>query len=350
MMFLRLLKYNFIGMIRSKSGLFWTIAYPILLASLYMVAFSSLINFKQKSVNIGLLKDSSVKNILSSVKIFNIIELEKENVDSALQNKTIEGFIENDFSLRISKNGINQTIIKSVMEQIKQTIALGVPFNPASYKKNYVKNINEKNDAVMILFYSLLAMTSFYGMFGSLLIPLSMQANISLLGARISATPLNRFLAYLSGIVFYTVFNFVCNIIYSLFVLYVLKIPFITNVGLSLLLVFIANLFGVSLGVFIGSLPFGNEESKSIFCVFSSLFLAFLSGMMSVDIKIAIDKTVPIVNKINPIGLLTNNLYNINILNEASLLRLFMGVFLSFILFLLIIIFVNSKKVQYESL
>ena len=66
-MFLRLLKYNFIGMIRSKSGLFWTIAYPILLASLYMVAFSSLINFKQKSVNIGLLKDSSVKNILSSV-------------------------------------------------------------------------------------------------------------------------------------------------------------------------------------------------------------------------------------------------------------------------------------------
>ena len=350
MMFFRLLKYNSILMLRSKDGLFWTVLYPILLASLYMAAFSSFFNFSQNRINVGIEKGNPQQNVIAFIPIFNTVELEEKEADAALRNKKIDGFIQKDFSLRVLQDGIDQTIIKSVLDQLKQTEALGVPINPFDYGKSYVKNINEKNNSALILFYSLLAMVSLYGMFGGISIPLMMQANISLLGARISITPVNRFASYVSGLIFYTVFNLASNILYLLFTVYVLKIPFITNVSTTLLLLVIANIFGAAYGTFIGSLPLGDETMKTMFCIFSSLLLAFLSGMASPDTKLSLDKHIPLLNKINPLGLLTDNLYNINVLQERTLLGLFTGIFVSITVLLLVAVFINSRKVQYDSL
>lgn len=349
-MFLRLFKYNSRLMLRSKDGLFWTVLYPILLASLYVAAFSSAFNFSQHKISVGVEKDNPLRTQISFIPIFKIVEVENENADTLLRNNDIAGFIQNDFSLQVTSDGINQSIIKGVLDQLKQTKALGVPINPFYYNKEYIKSINQENDSPLILFYSLLAMVSLYGMFGAISIPFFMQANISKLGSRISATPLNRFASYLSGMAFYTVFNFSSNILYIVFVTFVLKIQFINAVLPSLGLLFLANIFGVALGVFIGSLPFGNESAKTMFCVFVSLFLAALSGMMSPDIKLTLDKSVPLLNKINPIGLLTDNLYNVNILQEHNLISLFIAVFTGAIAVLLIAIFANSKKVQYNEL
>lgn len=349
-MFLRLFKYNSRLMLRSKDGLFWTVLYPMLLASLYVAAFSSAFNFSQSKISVGIEKDNPLYTQLSFIPFFTVVEVKDENADELLRNKGIAGFIQSDFSLRVNSDGINQTIIKSVLDQIKQTQILGITINSLDYSKEYIKTINQKTDSPLILFYSLLAMVSLYGMFGAISIPFFMQANISKLGARISATPLNRFVSYLSGMLFYVLFNFASNIAYILFVTFVLKIRFINVLLPTLGILFLANIFGVAVGVFIGSLPFGNESTKTMFCVFVSLFLAFLSGMMSPDIKLALDKRVPFLNKINPIGLLTDNLYNINILQEDSLLALCIAVFTGAIILLLVAILANSKKVQYNEL
>lgn len=350
MTFLRLLKYNSLFILRSKEGLFWTVLYPIILATLFVLAFSSSFNFTQNKISVGLEKDNPLYEAISYVPIFDIIEVEKENANNALRNKKIAGFINKDFSLYVLNDGIIETIIKSVLEEIKQTHTLGVRIDPAEHKKSYIKNVNEKNNETFILFYSLLAMVSMYGMFAASALPIIMQANLSKLGARISSTPMNRFVSYLSGIVFYTLFNIASNILYILFVTYVLKVTFITDFGTTIFILLIANIFGVAFGAFIGSLPFGDANLKSVFCVFSSLFLAFLSGMMGPQIKLALDKKIPILNKINPIGLLTDNLYNINILQEYSLIKLFLVVFLSISVLLLVAIFINSKKVKYKQL
>lgn len=350
MMFFRLLKQNTLLMLRSKEGLFWTVFYPILLSWLYFAAFSSAFNFSQSKINIGIEKTNPYRMEMSFVQIFNVVDIEEDNADAALRKKQIDGFIQNDFSLRIMNDGINQTIIKSVLDQIKQNHKLGVFINPFDYRKSYIKSINEKNNSPLILFYSLLAMVSIYGMFGAMSIPFFMQANISKIGARISTTPLNRFASYIAGLIFYTAFNLAANILYIFFVTYILKISFITDLGATLIILLFANIFGVAYGMFIGSLPFGNEQIKTLFCIFSSLFLSFLSGMMSPAVKLMLDKTVPVLNKINPIGILTDNLYNVNILQEHNLMMSFMIVFVSITVLLLIAIFVNSRKVQYDSL
>ena len=218
------------------------------------------------------------------------------------------------------------------------------------YKKNFIENKNEQNNSMMILFYSLLAMVSIYSMFGSISIPERIQANISKLAVRMSAAPIKRFRIYLCGVLFFVCFNLASNLLYIGFVMLVLKINLITDFAVTVPLLLYANVFGTAFGLCIGSIPKLTESTKVMLCVFSSLFLSFLSGMMSVNIKIALDSSFPLLGKINPIALFTDMLYNINILHEYDLAPLFFTVYSGFIALFLTVAFFNAREVQYDSL
>ena len=351
MNFLRELKYTAISMIFTVEGMFWTVAYPIILSSLFFVIFSA-INTRgiSAAVNTGITETNPHRVIFNFIPIVYVIPMEQEAADAALREGSIQVFIEDDLSIRIYKNGIAQTIIKNIVEQIKQTDALGIPILPSAYRKQYIDSKNEQNNSMMILFYSLLAMVSIYSMFGSISIPERIQANISKLAVRMSAAPIKRFRIYLAGVLFFVCFNLASNLLYIGYVMLVLKINLITDFAVTIPLLIYANLFGTAFGLCIGSIPKMAENTKVMLCVFSSLFLSFLSGMMSVSVKTALDTSVPILSKINPIALFTDTLYNINILHEYDLAPLFFIVYSGFIALFLSIAFFNAREVQYDSL
>ena len=351
MNFLRELKYTAISMIFTVEGMFWTVAYPIILSSLFFVIFS-VINTRgiSAAVNTGITETNPHRVILNFIPIVHVIPMEQEVADAALREGSIQVFIEDDLSIRIYKNGIAQTIVKSIVEQIKQTDALGIPILPSAYRKQYIDSKDEQNNSMMILFYSLLAMVSIYSMFGSISIPERMQANISKLAVRMSAAPIKRFRIYLSGVLFFVCFNLASNLLYIGYVMLVLKINLITDFAVTVPLLIYANLFGTAFGLCIGSIPKMAENTKVMLCVFSSLFLSFLSGMMSVSVKTALDTSFPLLSKINPIALFTDTLYNINILHEYDSAPLFFTVYSGFIALFLAIAFFNAREVQYDSL
>lgn len=351
MNFLRELKYTAISMIFTVEGMFWTVAYPIILSSLFFVIFSA-INTRgiSTAVNAGITETNPHRVIFNFIPIVHVIPMEQEAADAALREGSIQVFIEDDLSIRIYKDGTAQTIVKNIVEQIKQTDALGIPITPSAYRKQYIDSKNEQNNSMMILFYSLLAMVSIYSMFGSISIPERMQANISKLAVRMSAAPIKRFRIYLSGVLFFVCFNLASNLLYIGYVMLVLKINLITDFAVTVPLLIYANLFGTAFGLCIGSIPKMAENTKVMLCVFSSLFLSFLSGMMSVSVKTALDASVPILSKINPIALFTDTLYNINILHEYDLAPLFFIVYSVFIALFLSIAFFNAREVQYDSL
>lgn len=351
MNFLRELKYTAISMIFTVEGMFWTVAYPILLSSLFFVIFSA-INTRgiSAAVNTGITETNPHRVIFNFIPIVHVIPMEQEAADAALHEGSIQVFIADDLSIRIYKDGTAQTIIKNIVEQIKQTDALGIPILPSAYGKQYIDSKDEQNNSMMILFYSLLAMVSIYSMFGSISIPERMQANISKLAVRMSAAPIKRFRIYLSGVLFFVYFNLASNLLYIGYVMLVLKINLITDFAVTIPLLIYANLFGTAFGLCIGSIPKLTENTKVMIGVFSSLFLSFLSGMMSVSVKTALDTSFPLLSKINPIALFTDTLYNINILHEYDLAPLFFGVFSGFILLFLSIVFFNAREVQYDSL
>ena len=351
MNFLRELKYTAISMISTVQGMFWTVAYPILLSSLFFVIFSA-INTRgiSTAVNTGITETNPHRVIFNFIPIVHVIPMEQEAADAALREGSIQVFIADDLSIRIYKNGIAQTIIKNIVEQIKQTDALGIPITPSVYRKRFIDSKDEQNNSMMILFYSLLAMVSIYSMFGAISIPERMQANISKLAVRMSAAPIKRFRIYLAGVLFFVCFNLASNLLYIGYVMLVLKINLITDFAVTVPLLIYANLFGTAFGLCIGSIPKLTENTKVMIGVFSSLFLSFLSGMMSVSVKTALDASVPILSKINPIALFTDTLYNINILHEYDSASLFFIVYSGFIALFLSIAFFNAREVQYDSL
>ena len=351
MKFLRELKYTAISMILTVEGMFWTVAYPIILSSLFFVIFSA-INARgiSTAVNTGVAETNPNRGILKHIPVLNVIPMERDAAGEALRQGSIQAFIDDDLSIRIYKDGIAQTIVKNIAEQIKQTEALGIPVKFSLYRKNFIENKNEQNNSMMILFYSLLAMVSIYSMFGSISIPERIQANISKLAVRMSAAPIKRFRIYLSGVFFFVCFNLASNLLYIGYVMLVLKINLITDFAVTVPLLLYANVFGNAFGLCIGSIPKLTENAKVMLCVFSSLFLSFLSGMMSVNVKIAVDASFPLLGKINPIALFTDTLYNINILREYDLAPLFFTVYSGFIALFLTVAFFNAREVQYDSL
>lgn len=351
MKFLRELKYTALSMLVTIEGLFWTVIYPIIMASLFFVIFSA-INMRGVStaITVGVSETNTEYALLQLIPVLTIIPMEHVDADVALRSGSIQAFIENDLSIRIYKTGLAQTIVKGIVEQIRQANELDIPVTPSLYRKQFIDSKNEQNNAMMLLFYSLLAMVAVYSMFSSLSIPERIQANISKLAVRMSAAPLKRFRIYLAGALCFTLFNLVSNCVYIGFVMLVLQINLITDFTATALLLIYANLFGTAFGLCIGSIPKMQENAKIMLCVFSALFLAFLSGMMGIGIKDTVDSHFPWFSKISPIALLTDSLYNVNILHEYSIIHPFFIVYTIGILLFLSIAFFNAREVQYDSL
>lgn len=350
MNFLREFKYSAISMVSTMDGMFWTVLYPLILASLFFVIFSASFQFTEKNIPVGAAEKNPYNGIFEMTGILEVIPMEESEALDALRTKRIRAFIHDDLSLTLTESGIAQTVVKSVTDMILQTYTLGVPIDPADFDTPYVESRNQKRNVEIILFYSLLAMVSIYSMFGGVFIPVRVQANISKLAVRIAAAPVKRFAFYLPGMLFYILFNLASNILYIGFVMFVLRIPLITDIPVSLLLLGYANMFGIVYGVCIGSVAAWEPQTKTMICVFSSLVLSFLSGMMGPGIKSGIDTYLPILQSINPLGMLTDNFYNVNVLQEYSRIPAFFMLYTVLIALCAAFAFWNSKEVQYDSL
>ncbi len=99
---------------------------------------------------------------------------------------------------------------------------------------------------------------------------------------------------------------------------YILKIDLLMNLKYSIILIIIGNLFGVSLGIFIGASNKKSMNTKILIGVASTLFLSFLSGLMGPWVKTLIDEHIPILARINPISIISDNLYRINLLESTK--------------------------------
>ncbi|WP_406243065.1 ABC transporter permease [Tissierella carlieri] len=303
---------------RDKSFLFWTLIYPLIMAIFFYTAFNGLINIELENIDIGISSQNPIAFILEEIEIVNAHKLSEDEINDKLENEEIQGFIDDDLNLLVKKSGVNQTIIKEILDQIKQMGSLNVPIEKFDFTVEYISEINQKADIVIIIFYSLIAMVSAYGIFPGIVTVSLIQANLTNVGKRINITPLRKNEFLLAGIIVSLILNLLSNVILLIFIKYILKINLFTEMKYSTIFIIAGNLFGVALGIFIGASNKQNENTKTILGIMITLFLSALSGMISPNIKIWLDKSVPVLGKINPIAIITNNLYRINLLGNTQ--------------------------------
>lgn len=274
-------------LIRDKQTIFWTLLFPLFLATAFNMAFGNLNkaeDFKTIDVavvdDVGYQQNTTFKSALSETskgddKLFNLTVTSKEDAEKLLRDNFIKGYIlvESPIKLVVNQSGLSQNII------------------------NY--------------FYSLIAMACFYGgFFGSREIT-DIQANLSACAARINVAPVHKLKTFLYSASASILIQFTEMLILMLYLYFALHVDFGTKTGYILLTVFIGSVAGVSFGAFISALVKKNESLKIAILVGVTMLGSFLSGMMFGDMKYIVAKNVPIVSYLNPVNLLTDSFYSL---------------------------------------
>lgn len=372
-MFLHNLYYSLKVLFKNKGLLFWTFIFPIILGTLFKMAFSNIENKESLSIiDIGIVKSSYYSdNVLfkssfdslsdkdNKDRLFNIVYSSKDEISKLLDDGEISGYIEftsEDVIVYVKKNGINESILKYTVDQIKEYskvysnfINKGVDPSIINNKvKTKINNISSNNlSYTNIEFYTLLAMTSLYGGLISMFICNKHQANISTVGKRTSTSCISKTSLILSNLIASYIVEVIGLFIVLMYTLFVLKASFGSNLGLVILVTLVGALSGLSVGVFISTLKVG-ENAKTGILIGSTMIMSFFSGMYGITMKYVIDKNIPIINKLNPTSLITDAYYSLYYYNTYG--RYITNVVLLLVIsVVLIIISVNTLRQLYIS-
>ena len=107
---------------------------------------------------------------------------------------------------------------------------------------------------------------------------------------------------------------------------------------------------GVSLGMVVGSMHRLTAGMKTLILVAVPLFLCFLSGLMIGEMKYTIERSFPIINRLNPAALISDALYFLNVYNDPAALRTRLLLLAAFAAVMTFLAFVSLRRTRYESI
>lgn len=340
-----IIKYSILRLIRNKSNIFWILFFPILLGCMFKVACSNLgkaENFQAIPVAIVKEDGESAENFCSFAdelgkegddQMLVISYCSEEEALALLEQKEITGIVYagEQAALTISSNmntyQMNQSILKTMVEQYNLNAAIikntaqtrpeKLPELIASMQEDL--SLREEislsygsSDSYVQYFYNLIAMACLYTAMGGILVAMENQGNQTILAARkhISSTQKRTFL--IGELIATILFESLLNIIAFFFLILVLRIDLTTRLPLALLAIFTGTLMSVSLGFFLGTIGNKTEEFKTRIMFAVVMPCCFFSGLMIGNMRILVEKYVPIANKINPAALISDCFYSLN--------------------------------------
>lgn len=340
-MFGHLLIHRLKILLRSKEEMFWNLLFPIVLATFFYLAFGSAMERDEtfQTVPVGIVikeQKSPYEAVLDRLgeegadKLLDIQKLEEKKAKEKLKNEKIDGIIrivDGTLSLEVREEGLNTTILKSIVDQCLQysklftSIGIEHPdklaIAQAECNVSVIKNQETtltgyaKQNPMNQYFYSLVAMVCMFGCYFGLEIVVSLQANLSSLAARRSITPTHRLKLLCADMLGAWIIH-VCLILIGLgYMIGVLHIEFGERfpymIGISL----VGSMIGISMGAFVGSIGRLKKEAKEAIVTAVSLGTSFLAGLMVYDIPLILEKHMPIINRINPAKLVTDAFYSL---------------------------------------
>lgn len=393
-MFIHNFKYSLKALLRNKMLIFWTFAFPIILGTLFKVAFSNIENSEKLDIiNIAIVQNEEFENNeafktsfekLSDEnnedRLFNTQYTTKEEAKDLLNKGEIIGYMElkqDKPVLTFVTNGIDETVFKHVAEEIVQTSDIIKQLSQTQIQKqiasgNYIINYDEiynkaiemaKEDNVklknisnsnlsytMIEFYTLIAMTCLYGGMLSMVSINQILANMSNKGKRIAVSPTKKSIIILSSLLASYIVQLIGLAILFLYTLFVLGVDYGSNTGLIMLLAIIGSFAGLALGTFVGTIFKASENTKTGILIALTMLGCYLSGMMGITMKYVVDKNVPIINKINPASMITDGFYSLYYYDRLDRYWFNIASLLIFALILVIISFFSLRRQKYDSI
>lgn len=342
-MFLHLLKYKLKSLFREKDLLGWVFAFPLVLGTFFYLSFGNLMNGEEYHFNpipVAFVSegnaDAAFEPVLDSLskegtkdRMFEVTKTGEEDARDLLKKGRIDGIIYTspELSVTVSKEGMNQTIIKAFLEEylknrtIYEQIGSSHPEKLESAVSVLSKNISfskevsfssAKMNSLSQYFYALIAMTCLYGSFMGSRAVEDIQANLSAIGARRGIAPSHKLKVILADYLGAVIVNYSSILLLFFYLIVILKIDFGTRIPYILVTGLLGSVIGVSMGTFTGAISKIPASLKGAIMSAFDLLLSFLSGLMINNMKDIVEHHIPILNRINPAALITDCMYSLN--------------------------------------
>lgn len=349
-MFIHNFKYSLKLLLKNRQLVFWTLAFPIIMAVLFNMAFSNIENSETlEAIDIAVVDDNSFnssliyKNSLKSLgegdeRLFNIKYTDEKGAEELLSEKKVTGIfriVKNEPVVTVNSNGLRETVLCYVVNEIKSTgdLVMKLGFedirknissgNKIDYEKEFtniaqdvlssdanINNVSTSNMSyIMIEYYSLIAMACMYSGLLSMTLMNYRLANVSTVGKRSAVSSAKKSRIVLPSLLASFVVQIAGLILLYLVLIFYVRADFGNELPKIILLSLAGSIAGLSVGTAVSVMVKAGENAKFTGLVGVIMAGCFFAGMMGVMMKNIVDKNVPILNKINPVSMITDGLY-----------------------------------------
>lgn len=388
-MFWHNFKYAFKTLLKNRALVFWTLAFPFILAILFNVAFARLHDYDVfEPIDVAVINDENFEKdeLFGQVfktlgegddRVFNLRYENWDEADKLLDNEKIDGIVyvsDEKPKIKIKQNGTNQTVLATVVEQISQKIKMvgeyvgakageammaGQTVDIATISQeaidivtNSKANIRDEShvmNMVSIEFFTLIAMACMQGAMLSVELTNRCLPNLSQRGKRVAIAPTKKTCMITSSLLAGYIMLFGAVMLLILFMRFVLGVEFGNNMPFIMLLSAVGALTAMMMGVFLSVTFKTNEAAKNVIVVTVTMVGCLFAGMFG-GMKLYFDNLLPFVNKVSPVGLITDGYYSLLYYEDSTrfIINLLSLLAVAAVFFVLSIR--NLRKARYDSI
>jgi ABC-2 type transport system permease protein len=348
-MFWHNFKYTLKVVLRDHALIFWTFAFPLILATFFFLAFSNITSSESLDIiDLAVVDNETweddqifrpalqeLSDESSDNQLFNTKYVSRAEAEQLLESDEIAAYLLLEESAQntqspaspqipiifTSKSDINSTIVQSVVESIAEQASIITTIlqeNPAALKDlakaekaNIVDQSSSNLDYVMIEYYTLIAMICLYGGIIGMVAVNQLLADMSMSGRRIAISPARKSTLVFAALCASYLIQLVAVALLFLFLIFILHVDFGTHLPLIILLALIGSLAGLALGVLLATTIKSTANTKVGLILAITMFGCFLAGMMGITMKYLVDTNLPLLNRLNPANLITDGLYSL---------------------------------------
>ena len=342
-MFFHNFKYELLQSIRVKDVIIWLMIFPIVLGTLFKIAFSGIYEKTNVYSTIPVAVVENIENetfraVAENLEtgeepLLKVTYSTEEEARELLRSKEVKGiiYVDEELSLSVAGKGIEETILKSFTEQyaVQERIITDTVKNDPTKLEAVISALSSEagsnrdipltdgnTDIYIGYFYNLIAMVAMYGSITGLHISIANQGNLSSLGARKCCSPTPRSISLLASLLGSFVIQSLCMVICVTYLAFVLKIDFGSKLPQVYLSSIIGGVLGVALGFMIGSVGKMSQGAKVGISMAVSMASCFMSGLMVAEMKSLMAEKAPWFNRINPASVISDSFYCLNVYSD----------------------------------
>lgn len=342
-MFGHLFVYRLKSHLRSRELIFWTLFFPLLLATFFYFAFGHLTSERESFEPVpaavvdspAYREDEALRAMLKIIaaeegesRLLELTVTGEQEALSLLEEGSIAGVIVAGEPVRliVKNRGLLQSILQAILDDYNQTSRTATNiitenpqaapefFKALAARGHYTQAVSFSKaapDTNLAYFHALIAMACLYSAFWGIQNTLDLQANLSAKGARRSVAPTHKMQVVLTDSLATLVISFFEVLVLLAYLTLVLKVNFGSHLGPAVLTCLAGCLAGAALGNFIGTAVRGSEGLKIGVLLAYSMTMSFLAGLMFVNMKYLMQKNLPFVAYINPAALIADAFYSL---------------------------------------